>query len=282
MERIYSAFFKPRDLRAGADAELTAAALARHNSETQARGVDPSTGLPPPSQTAPKKNKKGGDDDDEETDADARRYARRRGDDLRQLAVDYRSVRRDLASALRAAVRAFVYAYGAKAFTAVLLASRKWSSLEYGYADAARLLLRADTIRFGAFFGSLVGAFRVTELAARAARGGVRDSKNLAIAGGIAGLALLVDSPARRSTIALYIFVRMLDVVARHLVAIGALPEWKHSSEYLFALSNVAIMYAFVVDPSLLPKVRFVTCCTHPDVDKRERVGMTVIMVLSP
>lgn len=77
---------------------------------------------------------------------------------------------------------AFVFAYGTKAFTAVLLASRKWSSIEYGYADAVRLLLRADTIRFGAFFGSLVGIFRLTEIAARIGRGR-KDQLNLAIAG---------------------------------------------------------------------------------------------------
>lgn len=77
---------------------------------------------------------------------------------------------------------AFVFAYGTKAFTAVLLASRKWSSIEYGYADAVRLLLRSDTIRFGAFFGSLVGIFRLTEIAARIGRGR-KDQLNLAIAG---------------------------------------------------------------------------------------------------
>lgn len=157
-------------------------------------------------------------------------------------------------SALRAAARAFLLAYGAKAFTAVLLASRKWSRMEYGgYADAVRLLLRTDTIRFGAFFGALVGAFRLSELVARVARG-KSDRTNLAIAGGVSGLALLVDSESRRSTIALYIFVRMLDVVGRHLVAIGALPSWQYSSECLFAASNSFIMYAFLVEPTLLPR----------------------------
>lgn len=250
MERIYSAFFTSSERRASSGAahdasQLTAAALERHNEAQRA-----ASGLVQP-EIGAKKREVG----DGETAAEARRFATARAGDLRQLALDYRAVRQDLLSAVRAAVRAFVYAYGAKAFTAVLLASRKWSSLEYGYADAARLLLRADTIRFGSFFGSLVGAFRLTELAARVARGGARDSKNLALAGGVAGLALLVDSPSRRATISLYIFVRMLDVVARHLVAAGVVPEWPHSSEYLFAFSNVAIMYAFIVDPSLLPKV---------------------------
>lgn len=148
----------------------------------------------------------------------------------------------------------FLYAYGAKAFTALLLASRKFSSMEYGYVDAVRLLLRVDTIRFGAFFGSLVGVFRLTEVASRIARG-KKDERNLAIAGAVSGLTLLVDSKARRNTISLYIFVRMLDVVGRHLTSTGVLPAWKYSSEFLFSASNSAIMYAFIFEPQLLPKV---------------------------
>lgn len=76
--------------------------------------------------------------------------------------------------------------------------------------------------------------------------------------GAVSGLTLLVDSKDRRSTISLYIFVRMLDVVGRHLTATGMLPAWKYSSEFLFSLSNSAIMYAFIMQPQLLPKVRFV------------------------
>lgn len=74
--------------------------------------------------------------------------------------------------------------------------------------------------------------------------------------GAVSGLTLLVDSKDRRSTISLYIFVRMLDVVGRHLTSTGVLPAWEYSSEFLFALSNSAIMYAFIIQPQLLPKVR--------------------------
>lgn len=76
--------------------------------------------------------------------------------------------------------------------------------------------------------------------------------------GAVSGLTLLVDSKDRRSTISLYIFVRMLDVVGRHLTSTGVLPAWEYSSEFLFALSNSAIMYAFIIQPQLLPKVRLV------------------------
>ncbi|TMW60631.1 hypothetical protein Poli38472_000673 [Pythium oligandrum] len=274
MERIYSAFFTSDRRR---DVELTAEALAKHNQEQKgARVADPTSGLSTAGIDGHSSESAGrpqmgpvmasgessgfvlvaeGDGNspvDEDTEL-TRETVDRHRTELRKLVHKELSAKHDVKAALRAALRAFLLAYGAKAFTAVLLASRKWSSIEYGYADAVRLLLRADTIRFGAFFGSLVGVFRLTELAARLARG-QRDRTNLAIAGGVSGIALLMDSPERRSTIALYIFVRMLDVLGRHLTAIDVLPTWKYSSEALFAASNSAIMYAFIVDPTLLPK----------------------------
>ncbi|RLN70513.1 hypothetical protein BBJ28_00014384 [Nothophytophthora sp. Chile5] len=257
MERIYSAFFTSERRRE--PSELTAEALELHNESHQhAKDGVNAPGRPPQGferRLDPEFPRGGGRGDGGETDAAAKRYGPARREELRRMVVKGASVKHDLQAACQAAARAFLLAYGAKAFTAVLLASRKWSSLEYGYADAARLLLRGDTLRFGAFFGSLVGVFRVTELGARAARGGQRDAINLAIAGAVSGSALLLDSPSRRSTISLYIFVRMLDVVCRHLVSIGAVPTWRYSSECLFALSNAAIMYGFVVDPSLLPQL---------------------------
>ncbi|EEY65879.1 uncharacterized protein PITG_03408 [Phytophthora infestans T30-4] len=222
MERIYSAFFTLERRRESP--KLTAAVLELHN-ETQK------------SQRQPPFMRPGGDgvsrrpDTENESLHEAKRHASARRQDMQNMVMSWTSVKKDLEAACQAAARAFLLAYGAKAFTAVLLASRKWSSLEYGYADAARLLLKGDTLRFGAFFGSLVGIFRVTELAARAARGGERDAVNLAIAGAVSGSALLLDSPSRRSTISLYIFVRMLDVGYYHWICrIGAVNH--HGLEY--------------------------------------------------
>lgn len=162
-------------------------------------------------------------------------------------------IKKDLRAALRATVRAFVLAYGAKAFTALLLALRKWRDFKSGSKSALLQLVDPDTVRFGAFMGSLVGTFRFGEIAARLVRG-KKDETNLAIAGGLSGLTLLVDSQARRTTISLYIFVRMLDVVGRNLTASGVLPAFKYSTELLFALSNSAILYAYYINPSALTK----------------------------
>ncbi|KAF1335615.1 hypothetical protein FI667_g1211, partial [Globisporangium splendens] len=276
MERVYSAFFTA-DRSKKETPPLTAEALEKHNERTQkgskndARStsdarqsldVDDPLARHPYGHDAvaatameqrrakPNNNRRIKDDEDESEYVDARRR------ELAQLTFNYAYVKRDVKAAFKAALRVFLYAYGAKAFTALLLASRKFSSLEYGYVDAVRLLLRVDTIRFGAFFGSLVGVFRLTEIAARLARA-KKDQTNLAIAGAVSGLTLLVDSKTRRSTISLYIFVRFLDVVGRHLTATDVLPNWKYSSEFLFAASNSAIMYAFIFEPMLLPKVSY-------------------------
>ncbi|DBA03236.1 TPA: hypothetical protein N0F65_011595 [Lagenidium giganteum] len=245
MERIYSAFFTNERRQ---EIELTAEALEKHN-EKQSQ-VD----LQELQAHREARNPQGDRDEEEDDERDEQALALTgRRLQQRQDAATRALLRQELKSAVKAALKAFLYAYGAKAFTAMLMASRKWSSIEYGYADAVRLLLRADTIRFGAFSGSLVGLFRITEIVMRLARG-KKDATNLAVAGGVSGLALLIDSPSRRSTVAVYILVRMLDVLGRQLTADGVLPKYKYSSECLFALCNAIIMYAVVVDHTLLPK----------------------------
>lgn len=172
-------------------------------------------------------------------------------------------------------ISVFAFAYGAKALTALLLASRKWNTLSY--ADAMRVLLKKDTLRFGAFLGTLVATFRFVEALGRIVRN-KNDHINHAIAGGVSGLALLIDSSSRRSTIALYIFIRALDVVGRTLTCSGYIPEWKYTSEVLFSLSNGPIMYALVFEPHLLPKSYYRWICnmggiTHDGLQKSIRNG---------
>jgi hypothetical protein len=242
MERIYSAIFTNEKYNEN-EIELTAEALEIHNEKQELEEEFRFLAQPPPPPSSSTRTPSN--------------LSYRPAEEIllkRKELYDRKiNLSKELKDILKSTLRAFGYAYGAKAFTAVLLASRKWSTIEYGYADAVRLLLRLDTIRFGSFVGSLVGVFRVTELTSRLIRG-KQDRHNLAIAGTVAGLTLFVDDKSRRSSISLYIFVRMLDIVGRRLTAEKILPQWKYSSEFLFALSNAFIIYAAVVDPSLLPK----------------------------
>lgn len=45
-------------------------------------------------------------------------------------------------------------------------------------------------------------------------------------------------------------------MLGRHLTTIGIIPSFRYSIELLFGLSNAAIMYAFILEPHYLDKVR--------------------------
>ncbi|KAG9415463.1 hypothetical protein AC1031_008906 [Aphanomyces cochlioides] len=168
----------------------------------------------------------------------------------------------ELGGAFKAGLRAFVLAYGAKAFTALLLASRKWGMNTHSLADALRLLAQADTLRFGGCVGVMVGSFHATEIILNYVRGNDPDSRlHKAIAGAVCGLSLFVDTPSRRPIISLYIFVRMLDIYVRHasessefLRAIEAKLPMQYATEICFALANGPIIYATAYNPTLLSK----------------------------
>ncbi|ETW01921.1 hypothetical protein, variant 5 [Aphanomyces invadans] len=173
----------------------------------------------------------------------------------------------ELGGALKAGARAFVLAYGAKAFTALLLASRKWGVDDTNsYADALRLLSQSDTFRFGGFVGALVGSYRATEIVLNYVRGPCTpdDATHKAIAGAVCGLSLFLDTPSRRPVISLYIFIRMLDIYLRHAswqerIGIDKVLDdhpflTTYSTEMLFALANGPIIYAAAYTPSYLPK----------------------------
>ncbi|OQS04199.1 hypothetical protein THRCLA_03554 [Thraustotheca clavata] len=188
--------------------------------------------------------------------------ARERQEEERLHQLEYeKSELGQLKKALKAALRAFLYAYGAKAATALLLASRKWGMNTTSYADALRLLSKADSIRFGLFVGTMVGSYRAAEILANHVRGiHPEDRVNKAFAGAVCGLSLFIDAPSRRPMISLYIFIRMLDVVLRHSEELRSFFQDKcrvpvqYSTEILFGLSNAPILYGALFRPDLLPK----------------------------
>lgn len=162
----------------------------------------------------------------------------------------------ELMRAVYAGGRVFVFAYSAKAVTAVLLASRKWSTIRFALFDATRLFLRRDTIRFGCFMGCLVGSFRMTEALLRLTCSYyVCQRGQYFIAGGVAGLSIYLDAKNRRKTLATYLFVRACHVYLQYLTSVGCIPTFKYTSEVLFSLCHAPIMYAFILEPGLLPRV---------------------------
>mmetsp|Transcript_3964 Transcript_3964/g.4451 ORF Transcript_3964/g.4451 Transcript_3964/m.4451 type:complete len:452 (+) Transcript_3964:135-1490(+) len=108
-----------------------------------------------------------------------------------------------------------------------------------------------DTRRFSRFVGTFIGLFRFSNVIA-AFNSGEDKPLNSAYAGAIASLAIIFDDKSRREGIALYLFVRSIDVLVKKLARLGTLPYWKHFEAFMFGVSNIPIMYGFLYDPSIV------------------------------
>jgi hypothetical protein len=140
------------------------------------------------------------------------------------------------------------YALNTGFHLAVSLFSRKF------FASPVAALRRAggrDSLRFGLFLGAMGFAYRLLQclfckIRGRPTRGGA------AAAAAIAGTAILLDAPERRSTVSVYLFVRAAYELLRAGVASGALPDVPHLATLVFAACQAPIMYAFLREPHAL------------------------------
>lgn len=77
------------------------------------------------------------------------------------------------------------------------------------------------------------------------------------LAGTLAGTAVLLDSEKhgreRRVTLALYLFIRVVEVAGESGVKRGILPSFYHADTALFTLSCTEIMYSWFFTPETLP-----------------------------
>lgn len=153
--------------------------------------------------------------------------------------------------ALDKGLRGFVYAYGFKALMALLVGMLPGRKNRLKTALAAVTSKRA--IRFGLFWGALMGSHSFLRWALAVLRG--KDGRlNALVAGGIAGISILLDDPASASSIALYALVRSLFVVSHTLMRHKVIPRTENASYALFALANAPIMYAAMLEPDLLAR----------------------------
>lgn len=83
---------------------------------------------------------------------------------------------------LKFSLRAAATSCGVKALSSLLLAVQRRRHGQYVRMDGFHRLINKDTLRFGAFMGSLVAVFRGTEMVLRRRRG-ERTRIDLAIAG---------------------------------------------------------------------------------------------------
>lgn len=149
--------------------------------------------------------------------------------------------------ALDKGARGFMYAYGLKAGLGAVMALFRANRLR-GLAKAAASV---KAIRFGLFFGALIGSHSLLRYFFFHLRG--RDGRiNGALAGALSGLSILLDHPAERGGMALYSLVRACYVVVHTWMRYGYVQRVPKASYALFALANVPIMYAAMLQPDLL------------------------------
>jgi hypothetical protein len=106
-----------------------------------------------------------------------------------------------------------------------------------------------DNATFALFLGLFCGSFRGLNALLALARG-VDDAVNAAIAGGVAGLAMLVDDKERRAGLSLLLLVRALDVAVRRLARENVIPTSKYAVSVLFGIVNMPIAYGYILEPA--------------------------------
>jgi len=114
-------------------------------------------------------------------------------------------------------------------------------------------VLNQDVFSFTKFLGTYLGIFRFVN-AYMASSTGKESADNSLVAGAVASIALLLDTQERRKSIALFMFVRAMDVTVKRLVRLGKIPYISLFESLIFGITNVPIVYGFLYEPEILDK----------------------------
>ncbi|KAF9432834.1 hypothetical protein BGZ76_010252 [Entomortierella beljakovae] len=155
--------------------------------------------------------------------------------------------------AVLGAIRSGGITYGGKALInlclGLLKVMKKRSTFGKVLKDA---FIGADAIRFGSFFAAFSFLWKFVNNGAKLYRG-KDDRINGAIAGAIAGLAILVENPERRVTFAQQMFMRSIQGAYNAGKYRGQF-SFRHGDALLFALASAQVMYAYTMYPDTIPK----------------------------
>jgi len=110
-----------------------------------------------------------------------------------------------------------------------------------------------DALQFGQFVGIMSFVYKAVLCSLRRYFRS-NSPKYHAIAGFVAGSAIVFDDPSRRSSIALYCIVRAIADLLANLKASKKLPPVPHGDAIVFTLSQVPIIYSFVKCPQLMSR----------------------------
>ncbi|KAF9919776.1 hypothetical protein FBU30_010549 [Linnemannia zychae] len=157
-----------------------------------------------------------------------------------------------LKHAILGAIRSGGVSYGMKAMVNLCLGMLK---LMKGKGSFGKIFKEAffgiDAIRFGSFFGAFSFLWKFINNGLKLYRG-KDDRINGAIAGAIAGLAILIETHERRVTFAQQMLIRAGQGVynaGKH----RGLFSFRHGDALLFALACGQVMYAYTMQPESIP-----------------------------
>ncbi|KAG0341842.1 hypothetical protein BG004_005879, partial [Podila humilis] len=112
-----------------------------------------------------------------------------------------------------------------------------------------------DSLRFGTFFGTFSFLWKLVNNGLKLYRG-TDDRINGAIAGAIAGLSLIIETPERRVTFAQQMFIRSMQGVYNAGKYRGQF-SFRHGDAFLFSIASAQVMYAYTMHPDTIPKELF-------------------------
>ncbi|KAF9578933.1 hypothetical protein BGW38_005026 [Lunasporangiospora selenospora] len=154
--------------------------------------------------------------------------------------------------ALLGAIRSGGVTYGMKALVNLCLGMLKLMKGKGSFAQIFKeSFFGMDAIRFGTFFSSFSFLWKFVNNGLKLYRG-KDDRVNGAIAGAIAGLAILVESKERRVTFAQQMFVRAGQGVYNAGKHRGVF-SFRHGDAALFALACGQVLYAYTMQPESIP-----------------------------
>ncbi|KAG0029769.1 hypothetical protein BGZ81_003456 [Podila clonocystis] len=157
-----------------------------------------------------------------------------------------------LTHALLGAIRSGGVSYGLKALVNLCLGMLKLMKGKATFGPIFKdAFFGADAIRFGSFFGMFSFLWKFVNNGLKLHRG-KDDRLNGAIAGAIAGLAILIESHERRVTFAQQMMIRSMQGVynaGKH----RGLFSFRHGDAALFAIACGQVMYAYTMQPDSIP-----------------------------
>ncbi|KAF9546269.1 hypothetical protein EC957_009882 [Mortierella hygrophila] len=150
------------------------------------------------------------------------------------------------------AIRSGGVSYGLKAMVNLCLGMLKLMKGKASFGNIFKeSFFGVDAIRFGSFFGVFSFLWKFVNNGLRLHRG-KDDRINGAVAGAIAGLAILIESHERRVSFAQQMLIRAGQGVynaGKH----RGLFSFRHGDAALFALACGQVMYAYTMQPDSIP-----------------------------